>query len=272
MFFKQRLLIYSNLSSDFKVNEHRLIAMKIEKSHKILAVVIVIAAFLVVENTLLKPAYLSRYTGIQIYDAIRDFKSLEQKGFDVIVNVQGMSDSKPLQARGSIAETSTGWFLMKSNGLCRIVEGPMGSKDILANLIYFEVSPTISVEAVFGPEKTTDFAFKTGFRRVKGSIAFDDASISPTLLQELRNTNKEFYSLSPGRVEIIPISSGFVLDIKVPVPISEISGLVGNIKSDSVQTGYMYYYTGVDDENEIQGIRQDLEGKGAILVNYYKQR
>jgi hypothetical protein len=246
--------------------------MHLKKSHKIAAVIILIAAFLVAENTLLRPASVSRYNGVQIYDAIRDFRSLEHRGFDVTVRVEGTSNDKPVQLTGSIVETYAGWFILNSEGAYRIVEGPMGSKDVLANLIYFDVSPTLSVEAVFEPETMTKFSLKEGFRKVRGSIAFDASSISPTLFQDIRNLNQEFYSLTPNRIEVTQIGSGFVLDIKVPVRISEINELVSKIDSGEVRTGYMYYYKGADDENDIPEIRQDLEGKGAVLVNYYKQR
>jgi len=255
--------------------KHSVIHMQIDKSHKIVAVVLLIAAFLVAENTLLRPASVFRYNGVQIYDAIRDFRSLDYRGFDVMVRVEGTSDSKPVQATGPVVETYAGWFIMKSGSTYRIVEGPMGSKDILASLIYFDVSPTISVEAVFEPgaaTKTTGFAFEQGFRKVRGSIAFDDAAIPPTLLQDLRNLNQEFYSLTPNRIEVTPFSSGFILDVKVPVSVSAMNELMSKIKGEDIRTGYMYYYTGVDDEDDIPSIRQDLEGKGAVLVNYYKQR
>ncbi len=246
--------------------------MSMSKSHKIVAVIIIIAAFLVAENTLLRPAGLSRYNGIQIYDAIRDFRSLESKGFDVVAHVQGTSGGEPVQLSGPIVETYAGWFIMESGDVYRIVEGPMGSKDVLASLIYFEVSPTLSVEAVFEPHESGAFEFEPGFRKVKGSMAFDNAVMTPTMLQDLRNLNAEFYSLTPNRIEVTPFTTGFILDVKVPVPVSELQEFIGRIGSGNVRTGYMYYYTGADDEDDIPEIRQDLEGKGAVLVNYHKQR
>lgn len=249
--------------------------MHLSKSHKVAAVIIIIAAFLIFENTLLRPATVSRYNGIQIYDAIRDYRTLESRGFDVVVHVEGSSGGLPVALSGQMAETYAGWFVMSDSsnvGINRIVEGPMGSKDVLANLIYFDVSPKISVEAVFGPEKASELSLKEGFRRVKGSISFDDASITPTILQELRNLNGEFYSLTPNRIAVIPFGSGFIMDIKVPVPVTELEGLIKKIGSGNVQTGNMYYYTEADDENEIPALRQDLEGKGAVIVNYHKQR
>lgn len=246
--------------------------MNIGKSHKIAVVIIIIAALIVAENTLLRPASVFKYTGIQIYDAIRDYGSLESRGFDVIVTVEGDSNNLPLRLEGRIVETRPGWFTMNSGNMYRIVEGPMGSKDILASFIYFNVSPGISVEAVFGPEKGENFAFRPGFRRVKGSIAFDNADIPPTLLQELRNSDQEFYSITFDRIEITPFKSGFIMDIKVPVRVSEIEGLVSKIENGNFQTGNMYYYTSADDENDIPAVRQNLEEMGAVLVNYYKQR
>jgi len=246
--------------------------MKVDKSYKIAAVVIIIAAFLIFENTLLRPAPAFRYNGVQIYDAIRDLKGLDYRGFDITVHVEGKSNNALLKMEGKVTETSAGWFIINSGNAYRIVEGPMGSKDVLADLIYFDVTPRISVEAVFSPEKTGKFLFKPGFRKVMGSIAFDNARIDPTLLQQLRNLNSEFYSLNPGRIEITTYGSGFILDMKSPVSISELEGLVGRIDSVSAQTGYMYYYAGADDENAIQNVRQEMEGKGAVLVNYYKQR
>ena len=249
--------------------------MHLSKSHKVAAVIIIIAAFLVLENTLLRPASVSRYNGIQIYDAIRDFRDLESRGFDVVVHVEGTSGNKPVKLSGQMAETYAGWFVMSDagkEGINRIVEGPMGSKDVLASLIYFDISPTISVEAVFEPEKAQKLDLKEGFRRVKGSLSFDDATISPTMLQELRNLNGEFYALTPNRIEVIPFGSGFIMDIRVPVPVADLNGLVSRIGAGNVQTGYMYYYTEADDENDIPALRKDLEGKGAVIVNYHKQR
>jgi hypothetical protein len=249
-----------------------MVGMHMEKSHKIAAVVIIIAAFLVAQNTLLKPASVSRYNGVQIYDAIRDFKSLENRGFDVTVNVQGTSGGEPLAASGRIVETYAGWFVLGTGGGYRIVEGPMGSKDILANMIQFDVSPELSVEAVFGPVEGRTFSFREGFRKVKGSIAFEDAAITATMLQRLRDLNEEFYSLTPNRIVVTSYGGGLILDIKVPVAIQELEELVGGLGSGMIRTGYMYYYGGADDEDDIPAIRQDLEGKGAVLVNYYKQK
>lgn len=246
--------------------------MKITKTHKIAIILVIIAAFLIIENTLVRPVTVFRYTGIQIYDAIRDFRNVEYRGFDVIVNVEGMRNNMPITAKGRIIETSTGWFIMENESVFRIVEGPMGSKDILANHIYFNVSPKVSVEAVFPPESSNNLVFKKGFRKVKGSIAFDNARIEPTLLQELRNTDNGLYSLTPSNIEVINYDNGFIIDIKVPVPVSEIEELVSRIESDRIQTGKMYYYTGAKSVEDVNDIREDLEKMGAILVNYHKQR
>ena len=88
--------------------------MRLEKSHKVAAVIIIIAAILVAGNTLFKPASVSRYNGVQIYDAIRDFRSLEGKGFDVTVNVEGTSGGNAILASGGIVETYAGWFILKT--------------------------------------------------------------------------------------------------------------------------------------------------------------
>ena len=246
--------------------------MRISKSHRIAAVILVIAAFLVVENTLLRPSDVFRYPGVQIYDAIRDYKTLDPRGFDVLVRVEGKSGGSPVALEGKVAEASTGWFILSQGGMDRIVEGPMGSKDVLADLIVFEVAPRISVEAVFPPQETERFSLREGFRKVKGSIALDDASLSPTAVQELRNLNQEFYSLTPGRMEIVTIGSGLIMDIKVPIGTEELGRLLSGIAPGKVRTGYMYYYTGAEDEKQAEEIRSRLEGDGAVLVNYYKQR
>jgi hypothetical protein len=245
--------------------------MKLEKSQKVMLIILVIAAFLLVENTLLRPSSVFRYTGIQIYDAVSEFRNLESKGFDVTVTVQGSSEGEPVSLTGKIVETYAGWFVMKSSGAYRIVEGPMGSKDVLASLIYFDVSPRISVEAVY-PPGGEGFSLRTGFRKVKGSIAFDGAEVTPTFLQRMRNENEEFYSLTPNRIEVETFGSGFILDIKVPVTVAEVQYLLESVDAKGVQSGYMHYYTGADDEEDIGDVRKDLEAGGAVLVDYHKQR
>ncbi|MBN2330193.1 MAG: hypothetical protein JXC85_00080 [Candidatus Aenigmarchaeota archaeon] len=250
--------------------------MGLDKSHKVAAVIIIIAAFLVAANTLLRPSTVFRYNGVQIYDAIRDFRNLESRGFDVTVHVEGSSGGQPFLASGGIVETYTGWFVLKTDDSYRIVEGPMGSKDVLAGLIYFDVSPAFSVEAVYEPYESGTFSprfsFEHGFRKVRGSIAFDKAEITSTAVQRLRDLNEEFYSVTPNRIQVTPFGTGIILDIKVPVPVSELEELVESIGSGRIRTGYMYYYTGADDEEDINEIKKDLESKGAVLVNYYPQR
>ena len=245
--------------------------MKLERGHKIVIVILFIVAFIVIENVAFRPEGVFRYSGIQIYDVVRDLRSLESNGFDVTVNVQGTSAGEPVSLTGKAVETYTGWLLLKSGDTYRIVEGPMGSKDVLANAIYFDVSPKVSVEAVYPPQKGL-FRLKEGYRKVRGSIAFDDASIAPSVIQQARNANEEFYSLLSGRIDVIPYSSGFILDVKVPVDVEDLSALISGIGSTSVQTGYMYYYASADDENDAQSIRESLEADGAVLVNYYTQR
>jgi len=148
----------------------------------------------------------------------------------------------------------------------------MGSKDVLADVIVLGVTPRISVEAVFPPQESEAFRLREGFRKVKGSIAFDDATLSPTAVQELRNLNQEFYSLSPGRIEVVTLGTGLIIDVKVPIGTEELGRLLSGIASGKVRTGYMYYYTGVDDESQVGEITDRLGGEGAVLVNYYKQR
>lgn len=246
--------------------------IQIRRSQKVAIIIIIVALFLVLENTLVKPPSVFRYPGVQIYDAVRDYKRLETKGFDVTVHVEGTSEGMPIELGGKVTETYAGWFVINSNGVYRIVEGPMGSKDVLSNFIYFNVSPMISVEAIYEPEKTDKFAFREGFRRVKGAIAFDNVTIATTLIQELRNLEDGFYSFTPDRIEVTTFSSGFILDIKAPLPVAVIESLLDKIESSGVQTGYMYYYTGVYDESDIPNIKRELEKGGAIFVNYHKQR
>jgi hypothetical protein len=245
--------------------------MKLERGHKIILVVLAIAAFIVIGNIALRPEGVFQYSGIQIYDVVRDLRSLESNGFDVTVSVQGTSSGEPVSLTGKAVETYTGWLMIKSGNAYRIVEGPMGSKDVLANAIYMDVSPKVSVEAVY-PPGNGPFRLRDGFRKVKGSIAFDGASIEPTALQKARNANEEFYSLLPGRIEVIPYGTGFILDVEVPVDVEDLSVLLSGINATSVQTGYMYYYASADDENDAQRIRESLEADGAVLVNYYTQR
>ena len=246
--------------------------MRLDKSHRIAIVIVLIAAFLVAENLLQGPTAAFSYSGIQIYDAIRDFRTLDSRGFEASATVVGKASGTPIVLKGAVVDTYPGWFIVDSEGMSRIVEGPMGSNDVLADAISFEVSPRISVEAVYRPERSSAFRLRTGFRKVRGSIAFDNARMTPTLLQEIRNLNQELYSLSSGRVDVMTLGSGFILDIKSPLPVAQVARLVSGIGSDSVQTGYMYYYSGADDEKEIPNVRSQLEASGAILVNYYKQR
>jgi hypothetical protein len=245
--------------------------MKMGKQHKIAIVILIIAAFLVVENTLLRPTTVFRYTGIQIYDSIRDYNNLEDKGFDIVVNVQGTSDDERVELSGRVVEKYAGWFVMRTGNRYRIIEGPMGSKDVLSDLIYFNVSPRISVEAIFPPQKG-EFSFQEGYDKIRGSIAFDNAEIEPTLVQELRNMNEEFYSLTPGRIDVATFGSGVIIDIKVPVDVEDLAAFMGSIDASEAQTGYMYYYTGVEDEDDIGDVKRQMESDGAVLVNYYKQR
>ncbi|MFH0956853.1 MAG: hypothetical protein V1813_03250 [Candidatus Aenigmatarchaeota archaeon] len=245
--------------------------MKLERGHKVVMVVLAVAAFMIIENVAFVPEGVFRYSGIQIYDVVRDLRSLESNGFDITVNVQGTSAGKAVDLTGKAAEIYTGWFLLKSGETYRIIEGPMGSKDVLASAIHFDVSPAVSVEAVYPPERGP-LRLKEGFRKVRGSIAFDGASITPTVLQQARNANEEFYSLLPGRIDVIPYGSGFILDVKVPVDVEDLSLLLSGINASSVQTGHMYYYASADDESDAQSIRESLQASGAILVNYYTQR
>jgi len=246
--------------------------MRMSRSYKIISIVAAIALFLLIENLFFRNDADFRYTGIQIYDAVRDFKSLEAKGFDVIVKVDGTRNGKSFEVEGSITETYGGWFLLEKDDRGYIVEGPMGSKDVLASSISFAITPQIVVEAVYPPESGSSFSFRSGFTKFKGSIAFDGAEISPTLLQELRNANNEFYSITPNRVEVRDFGSGFILDVKVPVSISELDKILKETKSTRIQTGYLYYYGEAGDEKELEKIRQSLESGGAVLVNYYEQR
>lgn len=212
------------------------------------------------------------YPGIRIYEAVNTIERLLYKGFDFEVEVEGKDYlNREVKLEGYVINTGNGYFILategnKSNNF-RIVEGPLGSKDIRADKIRIIAKSPFVIEAIFPPQSGEKLLLKQ-FEKYKSSIVFKNANISLIEIQKLKNIFPNFYSVDE-KIKTKIFGNEILMVINYPVSTNSIAEFLKKINYTEFITGYNYYYTYANSEEEVKDKIEKLRKKGAVLVNFY---
>lgn len=214
------------------------------------------------------------FNGVRIYDAIKSYNYLASNGFDISVSVAGRDYKGPVRLEGAVVEVHYGWFILDAGKGYRIVEGPMGSQDVMADYITFSVSPALTVEAVYPPaELDMGGLILRGFDKFKGSISLDTEGMPGAgLVQRIRNSDKEVYLSLEKNMEVETYNKGIIIDIGMPIKMGTLEEMISLIndeaKINKISTGYRFYYAGAENEDAADRIMAGLED--ALMVRRYE--
>lgn len=221
---------------------------------------------------LFKPSNTLKYNGIQIYDAIKKYNLLFSCGFDINVTIIGRDYSGDVELSGTIAEVEEGYFILQiNNTYFRIIEGLMGAEDVQAREIYLQVSKPIVVEIVIPPVKSfTQFSdMLKEYERIRCEFAVvTNKTITPLIIQRLRNLGTSFYNIP--NVEVEQYDNGFAVIIRKPIKTSDLLKIMNSVNEElqieNFESNYLFLYKGIENEGEINEIKES----GIGLVRAYR--
>ncbi len=208
------------------------------------------------------------YPGIRIYETVNTIERLLSNGFNIEVTVEGRDYyDREIILKGSVINTGKGYFILATEKGFRIVEGPLGVKDVKADRIRIKVNSPIVIEGVFPPEKGKKLLLKK-FEKYKSSIVFKNSNISLIEIQNLKNQFQNFYSVNK-KMEFETLKNDILIVFNYPVDTEIISKFLDKVNYTEFITGYNYYYTYANSEEEAKEKIEKLRMEGAVLVNFY---
>jgi hypothetical protein len=238
----------------------------------IIFLLLLIGIGFVLYYSLFKPSGTLKYNGLQIYDAVKEYDFLSSHGFDINVTVWGNDYSGNIKLNGKIIEAEGGLFVLQINDShYRVIEGIMGTEDVQAKEIYFYVAKPMVVEVIKSPIKSfVEFSdLLEDYEKVKGEFAVvTNESITPLVIQKLRNLGGSFYNIP--NIEVEQYTNGFIVNIRNPIEANgllEILNLVNKeLYIEKFESNYLFLYKGIENENEAIRIKENAGG----LVRTYK--
>lgn len=213
------------------------------------------------------------YKGIEIYQAIDKAQYLNSHGFVYNVYVEGKNrQGKTINLKGKVLDTERGFFVVNSDKGVRIVEGPAGKQDIKSTSIIFKTNMPYVAELVYPPYSGfNEFSDKLDkYRKIKGSISVETNSpISPIILQEIENMDTNFYFSK--YIQIKNFLKGFKILLKQPINSQKLNNILLSVNKTygikDIKTGKIYFYRGVDSEEEIKQISGNISSQ--VLIRRY---
>lgn len=208
------------------------------------------------------------YPGIRIYEVVNTIERLLSKGFDFEVVVEGKDYyDREIKLKGHVVNTGRGYFVLATENGFRIIEGPLGTKDVRADKIKINVKEPVVIEAIFPPEKGKKLVLKN-FEKYKSSIVLKNSNMSLMEIQNLKNQFPDFYSVDK-KIEFEFLKSDILIVLNYPVNTQAISKFLEKVNYTEFVTGYSYYYTYANSEEEAKKKIERLRKEGAVLVNFY---
>ncbi len=210
------------------------------------------------------------FSGIRIYDAIYTINLLTTKGINFTVEVLGKDlEGNVVDLKGRVVGCGKGYFFLETKSKrIRIVEGPLGYKDVRASWIKIVPQYRFSVEALFRPRAGKKFTIIFSHCFYEGSVALDGASITPSKLLLLESIFPELKG--EERIEIKQLNTGIILRFLYPVPCEIAEKLVNSFNYTHFSTDYERYFLPAESMDEVKNLEKMLINRGAVLVNYHK--
>ncbi len=210
------------------------------------------------------------FPGIRIYDAVYTINLLGAKGINFTVEVFGKDlEDNDVHLKGRVVGCGKGYFFLETKEKrIRIVEGPLGYKDIRASRIKIIPHYRFSVEALFPPHAGKNFSVKFSDCFYEGSVALDKASITPSKLLLLESVFPELKG--EERIEVKQLKNGIILRFLYPIPCKIAEELVNSFNYTHFSTTYERYFLPAESMSRVKSLEKMLISRGAVLVNYHK--
>ncbi len=210
------------------------------------------------------------FPGIKIYDAVYTINLLGAKGINFTVEVFGKDlEDNSVHLKGRVVGCGRGYFFLETEEKrIRIIEGPLGYKDVRASWIKIIPQYRFSVEALFRPRTGKKFTIIFSRCFYEGSVALDEASITPSKLLLLKSTFPELKG--EERIEIKQLNNGIILRFLYPIPCKIAEKLVNSFNYTRFSTDYERYFLPAESMDEVKNLEKMLINRGAVLVNYHK--
>ncbi len=234
-----------------------------EKNNIVLSLgifIVIIAAIGVILYN--KPDNSLQYDGVRIYDAIRKYNELSRKGFSVSADIRGRDSEGLVNLNGEVVEGNSGFFVVRDGERYRLVEGPLGSQDIRADIITFSVEEPISIEFSYSNIDSFEefLSLLKESERFRGAISFTTKEpLNSIIFQEMKNTGFVIYGQNGDN--FVSFENGMYVEIKESVDSESLAENLEEVNSElnitDFLSGRVFVFTGAGNDEKAEEVIQE---------------